>query len=377
MNGIVTPSVKTAEKSFKKTPLRDPRRNPKKNPVFWMVVFVAAVGLAMVLSLSVGAVHLSFGHVVATLWERTTGLGSSSVLAGTDAAVLFEMRLPRVVLGLLVGSSLSLAGASYQGVFRNPLADPYLLGAAAGAGLGATLVLSNVVDLAGWQVQALPLAAFVGAMVAVLLSVAMASVVGAGVSDGSVTSASAVLLLAGVAIASFLTAIQTFVQQQRAETLRVVYAWILGGLTTSGWSEVRLIAPYFGVAAVVLLALARKLDVMAVGDDEARSLGVSPTRVRFVVVIAASLATAAAVSVSGLIGFVGLVIPHAVRSLVGHGHRFVLTGSILLGGAFVVLADAAARTIVAPAELPLGVLTAFIGAPAFALLLIRQHRSRS
>jgi iron complex transport system permease protein len=369
--------VKTAAGTATKTGPNPPKKPELKSPVLWMVVFVIALGVAMVVSLSVGAVHLPFGTVLASLWERSTGLGSSSGLTGTDAAVLFDIRLPRVVLGLLVGSSLSLAGASYQGVFRNPLADPYLLGAAAGAGLGATLVLSNVVDLTGWQVQALPLAAFVGAMVAVVLSVGMASVVGAEASDGSVTSASAVLLLAGVAIASFLTAIQTFVQQQRAETLRVVYAWILGGLTTSGWSEVRLIAPYLGIASIVLLALARKLDVMAVGDDEARSLGVSPTRVRIAVVIAASLATAAAVSVSGLIGFVGLVIPHAVRSLVGHGHRFVLTGSILLGGAFVVLADSVARTIVAPAELPLGVLTAFIGAPAFALLLVRQHRSRS
>ena len=374
MKTAMIPTTKTTKKTTKQTTKNSAKR---WSPTVWMAILVLCVGVSMVLSLSVGAVHLPFRQVIATLWERITGLGGPSVLTGTDAAVLFEIRLPRVVLGLLVGSALSLAGASYQGVFRNPLADPYLLGAAAGAGLGATLVLSRAVAVTGWQVNALPIAAFLGAMIAVLLSVAMASVVGSGVSDGSVTSSSAVLLLAGVAIASFLTAVQTFVQQQRAESLRVVYAWILGGLTTSGWSEVRLVAPYLAVAAAVLLVLARKLDVMAVGDDEARSLGVSPTRVRIAVVAAASLATAAAVSVSGLIGFVGLVVPHAVRSLVGHGHRFVLGGSILLGGAFVVLADSVARTVVAPAELPLGVITAFIGAPAFALLLIRQHRSRS
>ena len=349
----------------------------KWKPMGWVAAFAGVVVFAVVVGLSVGAVHLSFANVVATLWERITGFGSSRVLTGSDAAVLFQIRLPRVVLGLLVGSALSLAGASYQGVFRNPLADPYLLGAASGAGLGATLVLSKAVDITGWQVNALPLAAFLGAVIAVLLSVGMAAAVGSGASDGSVASSSAVLLLAGVAVASFLTAVQTFVQQQRAESLRVVYAWILGGLTTSGWSEVRLIAPYLIVSAVVLLALARRLDVMAVGDDEARSLGVSPTQVRIIVVIAASLATAAAVAVSGLIGFVGLVIPHAVRSLVGHGNRFVLAGSILVGGAFVVLADSIARTIVAPAELPLGVITAFVGAPAFALLLVREHRRRT
>ena len=354
MKTAMIPTTKTTKKTTKQTTKNSAKR---WSPTVWMAILVLCVGVSMVLSLSVGAVHLPFRQVIATLWERITGLGGPSVLTGTDAAVLFEIRLPRVVLGLLVGSALSLAGASYQGVFRNPLADPYLLGAAAGAGLGATLVLSRAVAVTGWQVNALPIAAFLGAMIAVLLSVAMASVVGSGVSDGSVTSSSAVLLLAGVAIASFLTAVQTFVQQQRAESLRVVYAWILGGLTTSGWSEVRLVAPYLAVAAAVLLVLARKLDVMAVGDDEARSLGVSPTRV--------------------LIGFVGLVVPHAVRSLVGHGHRFVLGGSILLGGAFVVLTDSVARTVVAPAELPLGVITAFIGAPAFALLLIRQHRSRS
>ncbi|HEX2705655.1 MAG TPA: iron ABC transporter permease, partial [Candidatus Lustribacter sp.] len=257
----------------------------------------------------------------------------------------------------------AIAGASYQGVFRNPLADPYLLGAAAGAGLGATLVIAYAPTMGLGPVSVLPLAAFAGA----LGGVGLAYGLGAAAARGG--GGNATLLLAGIAVAAFLTAMQTLVQQSHVEDLRVIYSWILGQLGTADWPTLRLMLPYAVLAVVVLLLAARALDVLAVGEDEAASLGIRPRRVRFVVLAAASLGTAAAVAVSGLIGFVGLVVPHIVRRLAGGSYRVVLPVSLGVGAAFLVSADLLARTLIAPAELPIGVVTAFVGAPFFAVLL--------
>jgi iron complex transport system permease protein len=273
-----------------------------------------------------------------------------------------------VILAALVGAALAIAGAAYQGVFRNPLADPYLLGAAAGAGLGATLVIAYAPGQSLGPVGIVPLAAFVGALMGVGCALALGTAAGG--------SQSATLLLAGVAVASFLAAAQTMVQQQNSDDLRAVYGWLLGQLARAQWSDIALVLPYLGASVVVLLLCGRALDVLAVGDDEARSLGVHPGRLRLIVLLAASLATASAVAVSGLIGFVGLIIPHVARRLVGGAHALVLPVSLLAGGAFLVLADLVARVVLAPAELPLGVVTAFIGAPFFAGLLWTGSRRR-
>jgi iron complex transport system permease protein len=259
-------------------------------------------------------------------------------------------------MGGIVGSILALAGAGYQGVFRNPLADPYLLGVAAGAGLGATFVIG-----AGGGSALIPPVAFIGGVLAVLATYAL------GRTAGGRTMTS--LILAGVAVAAFATAIQTFLLQRNYETLREVYSWILGRLVTVGWSEVLVLLPYAVVAGVVLVLYRRLLDVLALGDEEAAGLGVDVVRVRRVVVLAATLATAAAVSVSGLIGFVGIIVPHTVRLLTGWSYRLIIPLSILYGASFLILADLVARTAVAPAELPIGVVTAFLGAPFFVLVL--------
>jgi iron complex transport system permease protein len=279
-----------------------------------------------------------------------------------ETQVLLQLRLPRVLLAALVGGMLALAGAAYQGVFRNPLADPYLLGAAAGAGLGATLVIAYVPGNSVGPVSVVPLAAFVGALTGVGLAYGLGALAGQG--DGAAT-----LLLAGVAVASFLAAAQTAVQQANAESLRDVYSWLLGQLGAASWPTVGLMLPYAAVSAICLLTTGRGLDVLSVGDDEATSLGIRPQRLRLLVLVAASLGTAAAVAVSGLIGFVGLVVPHIVRRLAGGSYRTVLPVSLLGGGAFLVLADLVARTVLSPAELPIGVVTAFVGAPFFAILL--------
>jgi len=330
----------------------------------------SAVGFLLV-SLAVGVlagpVDLGVGGVLESAAARLHVPGASTPLSPTEEAILWEIRVPRVVLAALVGAMLALAGATYQGVFRNPLADPYLLGVAAGAGLGATIAIAYLP--AGLRGQrALPVAAFVGGAVAVMLTYAV------GRSARRERDA-ATLVLAGVTVAAFFTAWQTFVQQQNAETLQQVYSWILGNIPSTGWSDVVLILPYVAVATVVILALRRVVDVLSLGDDEAATLGVDVRRVRLALVVAATLGTAAAVAVSGLIGFVGIIVPHAVRLLSGVGYRALLPLSVIIGAGFLVLADVIARTALSPAEIPLGVVTAFFGAPFFALVLRTSRAS--
>jgi iron complex transport system permease protein len=318
------------------------------------------LGAALVIGFAVGPVDLGVGAILREILSHVPFLGVDSPFDDTEQAIFWQLRAPRVVLGALVGAMLASAGAGYQGVFRNPLADPYLLGAAAGAGLGATLVIAYANDTGGSR-ELRPLAAFVGATGGVAAAYAI------GRSAGGRSTAT--LILAGVVVASFLTAVQTFVQQRNTDTVQEVYAWILGQLETSGWREVAIAVPYMAVSWAVLLLHGRLLDVLAVGDEEALSLGVNVSRVRLLVLGAATLGTAVAVALSGLIAFVGIIVPHAIRLVAGTSYRVVMPLSIMLGGAFLVLADVLARTMTSPAELPIGVVTAFFGAPFFALLL--------
>lgn len=324
---------------------------------------------AGLLGILVGPVGLSPVGILRELADRLPLLDVTSGLTETESAILLELRIPRVVLGGLVGAMLAVAGAAYQGVFRNPLADPYLLGVAAGAGLGATLAVTYLPGRESWPVDPLPIAAFLGALVGVGATYVLGR-------SGARVRSTGTLILAGVAVAAFLTAAQTYVQQRNADTLREVYSWILGTLGTVGWREVVLILPYVTVSGAAILLHRRLLDVMSLGDEEADSLGIRATRVRLVIVVAATLGTAAAVAVSGLIGFVGIIVPHAVRLVVGSSYRLILPLSIAFGAAFLILADFLARTVLAPAEIPIGVLTAFFGAPFF-LLVLRRARSVS
>jgi iron complex transport system permease protein len=281
-----------------------------------------------------------------------------SSLSPLDRAVLFQIRLPRIVLGALVGGLLSVAGAGYQGVFRNPLVDSGMLGSSAGAGLGATLA---IVYLGGAGTSAVPAAAFAGSLAGVAVAYAAGSVTGSG---------TATLLLAGVAVGLFLTAVQTYLLQRSAQDLQQVYSWLLGSLSGATWQQAAEILPYAAVSVAVVLLHGRHLDVLSVGDEEARALGMDPARIRLIVVAACSLAAASAVAVSGLIGFVGIVVPHVMRRLARtSSYRLVLPLSLTCGAGFLVLADTAARTVVAPAELPIGVVTALVGSPVFVWIL--------
>jgi iron complex transport system permease protein len=326
----------------------------------WTAAAAVFVVAAALLGLALGPVDLGLAAVAREVVSHVPLLGVESSFSDTQDAILWELRAPRVALGLLVGAMLAAAGASYHGVFRNPLADPYLLGAAAGAGLGATIVIANDLgSVAGLDLR--PVAAFAGAVVGVGMAYLLGSSVG-----GRETAA---LILAGVTVASFLTALQTYVQQRSSDSVQEVYSWILGRLETSGWTDVLIVLPYVAASAVVLLWHRRLLDVLSVGDDEAASLGVPVARVRLLVVAAATLGTAAAVAFSGLIAFVGIIVPHAVRLLAGTSYRVVLPLSLAFGAGFLVLVDLVSRTVVAPAQLPIGVVTAFLGAPFFAVIL--------
>jgi len=337
------------------------RRRP---PTALALIFVLLVGAA--LALTVGPANLPVRGVVLDLLDALPFVNADSGLTERQAAVLWQLRLPRVVLGAIVGGSLAIAGGTYQGVFRNPLADPYLLGVAAGAGLGATVAIISGVSGTS---PILPFAAFGGGVVAVVITYALTRL-------GGSLRTTATLILAGVAVASFFTAAQTFAQQLASDTVREVFAWILGRLTTVGWAEVRLVTPFVLVATIVMLGHRRHLDVLAVGEVEASSLGLDVSRVRFWMVLAATLATAAAVSVAGLIGFVGIVVPHSVRLLAGSSYRAILPLSLAGGAAFLLFADVVARTVLAPSELPIGVVTAFVGAPFFAVILARSGGAR-
>jgi iron complex transport system permease protein len=302
--------------------------------------------VAVVVGLAVGPTHIGFG---------------------VDYNILWLIRAPRVALAGLVGGMLAIAGASYQGVFRNPLCDPYLLGVAGGAGLGATLAI--VYASTAGESWAVPLAAFVGAIGAVVVTYALGRSVGATYMAGA-------LVLAGGTMATFTAAVQTFIQQRHPDQLQNIYSWLLGGFSTATWHDVWICLPYIAASSAVLFLHRRVLDVLSLGDDEASSLGVNVGRARLTIVVAATLGTAAAVSVSGLIAFVGIIVPHMIRLLVSTSYRAVIPLSLLGGAGFLILADVLARTVVSPGEEPIGVITAFLGAPFFALVLRRSRSMR-
>jgi len=334
-------------------------------PASFVVLLCALLGGVMI-----GPAGPQWWRVPLELLDRLPFVTIDSGLTATEWAIVWNIRAPRVVLAALVGSTLSLAGASYQGVFRNPLVDPYLLGVAAGAGLGATVVITvNRAGSSTWIIDPLPLAAFIGGLVAVLVTYVVGSRV-----TGERTATT--LVLAGVAVTSLTTALQTFLLQRNSDVVRQVYSWILGRLSSATWRDVRLVLPYVILSTIALLFHRRLLDVLRVGDEEATALGVDVSRVRLVVVIAATLGTAAVVAVSGLIGFVGIIVPHAVRLVVGASYRIVMPMCILVGAAFLILADIPGRVLDNPAETPIGVVTAFLGAPFFLLILRTRQAPR-
>ena len=329
-------------------------------------VGLVVVALVSVLASGVGAVAIPPLTVVKIGLSRLPLVELAQTWPDTWDTIVLQLRLPRVVLAAIVGSSLAMSGATYQGLFRNPLADPYLIGVASGAGLGATIVLVTGVPETFAGVGVLPVAAFVGAVGAVLLTY--------GVARESEGLPLTTLILAGVAVAALAGAVTTLLMIRSDPDLRPVLSWLLGGFASAQWKHSVVVLVYLGPSAIVMLSYGRVLNVLQLDEAHSTQLGVDVDRTKLVLIGAASLATAAAVAFSGLIGFVGLIAPHAVRLVWGPDHRSLIPMAAIVGAGFMIVADLVARTVVSPSELPVGIVTAFCGAPFF-LYLLRRRRA--
>ncbi|MFQ5472202.1 MAG: FecCD family ABC transporter permease [Dehalococcoidia bacterium] len=330
----------------------------------------AAIGLAVLLAvaalgLAVGAADVPVDATVRILASHLPGIEWDADVPASWKSIIWQVRLPRVLLAGVVGGTLAMCGATYQGVFRNPLAEPYLIGVATGAALGSTIVLVSDVPSSWNGFSVLPLAAFAGALTSVLVVYGVARVGG--------TVPTTTLILAGVAVASLTTAITSYLMLQDTTNTVAVFAVILGGFNTATWTKMVWVLPYVIPAAVVILAHGRVLNVLNLDEVQARHLGVDVDRTKLLLLGVSSLAAAAAVSVSGTIGFVGLIVPHAIRLVWGPDNRQLLPLSIIVGAAFLIGADVLARTVDRPAEIPVGIITAFFGVPFF-LYLLRRAR---
>ena len=331
-----------------------------------LAISSAALAGAVLLAAAQGSVAIPITTLLQVLVSKLGIIQIDQMWPQSHETILLEIRLPRIVLAGLVGAALGTAGASYQGLFRNPLADPYLIGVASGAGLGATVALLLPATLLSASVILVPLMAFGGALLTVAVTYGVARV--------GRTLPVPTLLLAGVAIASLASSATSFLMAMSGEELRAIFAWLMGSFALGSWQRVAGTLPYIVVSCAVLLLLARQVNVLQVGEEEARQLGLNTERAKFLLVVFSSLATAAAVSVSGLIGFVGLIVPHVARLLGGPDYRTVLPVSAVLGAAFLICADTLARTLLSPVELPVGIVTAFSGAPFFLYLLRRRKQ---
>lgn len=328
-----------------------------------VIVFATALGsvsIPFTTTFEVLVSKLPFIHVAPSVPEAFGAPLSLEILE----TIVLDIRLPRILLAGLVGAALAVAGATYQGLFRNPLADPYLLGVASGAGLGATIAMLTPFPLAWVAFGAVPLFAFVGAIGAVAVVYLLARV--------GKTLPATTLILAGIALNALFASISSYLMTISGEELHGIVFWLLGGLYLTRWSEVWIVLPCVLVGTIVIWVHARPLNVMQLDEEQAQQLGINVERVKLILLGAATLVTSSAICFTGLIGFVGILVPHAVRLIWGPDHRFLLPLSTLVGAIFLILADTLARTIVPPTEIPVGIVTAFCGAPFFLYLLRRR-----
>lgn len=327
---------------------------------------VLLLGAAVVLSVAVGSVFIPPLTVLRLLLPADMAPGWEVGDTTTFGVILYQLRLPRTALMALTGSALAGSGAAYQGIFRNPLADPYLIGVASGAGLGAVVAMSVRWPYSTLGMMVIPIAAFIGAILSVMVVYTLARV--------GRTVPTTNLILAGVAVGSFTTAINSFLMLRGQGELRRALAWLLGGSTQTGWSPFLAALPYIAVGLVALLLMSHALNVLQFGDEQAQQLGLPVERMRLWIVLAASLVSAAAVAFTGVIGFIGLIVPHVVRLTCGHDYRRLLPLSILGGASALLAADVLSRVVMAPQELPIGIITALAGAPFFLWVLRRAKQ---
>lgn len=322
-----------------------------KKPFLSSLLFLL---FAFVLSLAIGSVFIS----PTEMWKILRGVGEDKF-----AFIIWNIRLPRTVLIALTGAALSGSGASYQGLFRNPLADPFLIGVASGAGLGAVIAMSIQWPYSFWGLMAIPMAAFIAALLTVFIVYFLARV--------GQTIPTTNLILAGVAFSSFATSLTSFLMLRSTSEVRRALGWLLGGASQTGWTAILAMLPYLVIGLGILVVFGYRLNLLQFGDDQAQHMGLNVNRTKTILLIASSLATAAAVAFSGIIGFIGLVVPHIMRLWFGADYRRLIPLSIISGASALLLSDILARVVLAPQEIPVGIITALVGAPFFLWVLRR------
>ena len=334
-------------------------------PYSHLLVGLMIVVLVAIIAGGVGSVYVPPKSILAILLNELPFVSFTVEAPESWKTIILQIRLPRVTLAGFVGASLAISGGTYQGLFRNPLADPYLIGVASGAGLGASIVLLTGFPAYAYSFNLLPIVAFVGAIIAVSVSYVIARQ-----SSGlSLTS----IILAGVAVGSFANAITSYLIIRSTPDVKPLLTWLMGGFIGATWDDVLTILPYFIIGSLIILIYARILNLFQLDQSEVKQLGVNVETTKVILIAASALTASAAVALSGLIGFVGLIAPHAVRLVWGYDQRVLLPMSMLVGATFMILADMFARIVISPSELPVGVITAFFGAPLF-LYLLRSRR---
>ena len=337
-----------------------------KQRIGWGLGLLVILIVSVALSVSWGSGGLSVTSVWRILFARLPGVTDWMTVDWPQAAetIVWQIRMPRIVLAALVGASLAVAGVVFQGVLHNPLAEPYILGVSAGSALAAAAVIFYGLEYAWIGRWTLPLAAFVGGCLTLLLVFAIA--------HGNRQKPLETLILSGVIVQAFFGAVLSLLIALSSDHLQKIVYWLLGSVALSDWREAWVVMPYLLVGLLVALFYSRELNILVLGETTAQHTGVSVARTRPILLIFASLLTGAAVAIAGMIGFVGLVVPHVLRLLVGSDHRILVPLSVVAGAIFMIWADTFARLLLAPRELPVGVLTACIGAPLFAYLLRRR-----
>jgi len=330
--------------------------------ILFITLFIILLFITAILSISLGAVNIPAGEII----NMFSSFLSDNVKDFPQGHwnIVFKIRLPRIVVAGLVGACLALAGVAFQGFLRNPLADPYIVGVSAGAAMGAGISIWLKLDRFIHFMSPTPLVAFLGAILTVYLVYQISLVRGRVPVE--------TFLLAGVIVGSFFWAIVSFLMLVVQEDLHKLVFWMMGSFSEKNWSHVFLVLPYLGAGGIILWFNARKLNIITLGDEKAHYMGIDVERTKIIVIISASFITAAAVSASGLIGFVGLVVPHIVRMIFGADHRILLPLSGLAGAILLIFSDTIARTVAAPVEIPAGIVTALLGAPFFCYLLKKR-----
>jgi len=331
-----------------------------------LLLFVILI-TAIIVGVAIGSVPIPPRIITDLLLDRLHITNITIEDISKYSTILFDIRMPRVALMALTGAALATAGATYQGLFRNPLADPYLVGVASGAGLGATIAITTNLNANPLGISIITMAAFAGGIITVGIVVLAARV--------AKTTPVTTMLLAGIAIGSFATAATTLLMLRRPDGLQRAFNWMLGAYLGGGWIPVKIMIPYMVLGCLLIFTNARALNVFQLGEEQAQQLGIHVERLKIILIAAATLMTASAVAFGGLIGFVGLIVPHALRILTGPDYRRLLPCCLLGGASFLVLSDLAARNIMAPQELPVGIITALTGTPFFIFLLRKLKRS--